>query len=357
MRAILIASFLLVSGVGPVLAQEARPSFFAIDTMASVDEVIDRNGSDSFGAFFDAVVSADFGHGFQAIVRPFVSRLSSGEWNRQIWIATVRYEHAAQRVGLRVDAGLIPSPIGLANLSLRPANNPTIAQPSSLFTALPPLEPRGVRATLLGAVYAYGLQTTVSGQHWDARAAVIDQSPLRTRRVFAQTNPPRFTNVVIGGGFTPIVGVRFGASITQGDWQRAGENPFATEDRAATIATVETEVAFRYTRLLGEWIRDQVETSTGDHVASGWYVQGQQTLSPRWFVAGRVERIASPAVLPPATAPVIVDQRLQGVEETVGYRLTTDLTLRGSHRARRTFGRPGFDHTIGFSLVWWRRWM
>ena len=357
MRAILIASFLLVSGVGPVLAQESRPSFFAIDTMASVDEVFDRNGSDTFGAFFDAVVSADFGHGFQAIVRPFVSRLSSGEWNRQIWIATVRYEHAAERVGLRVDAGLIPSPIGLANLSLRPANNPTIAQPSSLFSALPPLEPRTMRTTLLGALYAYGVQTTVSGTHWDARAAVVDHSPLRTRRVFAQTNPPRFANVVIGGGVTPMVGLRVGVSVGHGDWQREGETPLTTSNRAATIATVETEVAFRHTKLAGEWIRDTIETSSGTHVASGWYVQGQQTLTPRWFVAGRVERIDSPAVLPPATAPVIVDQQLQGVEETVGYRLTPDITLRGSHRARRGFGRPGFDHTIGVSVVWWRRWM
>ena len=357
MRAIYIAAFLLVSGAGPVLGQEAQPSFFAIDTTVAVDETVDRNGSDSFGVLLDAVVSADFGRGFQAIVRPFVSRLSSGEWNRQVWIATVRYERATEYAGLRVDAGLIPSPVGLANLSLRPANNPTIAQPSSLFSALPPLEPRGMRATLLGAVYAYGLQTTVSGTHWDARAAVIDQSPLRTRRVFAQSNPPRFANVVIGGGVTPFVGFRIGGSITRGDWQRAGENAFTTMDRGATIATVETELAFRYTKLAGEWIRDDVETSTGDHVASGWYVQGQQTLSPRWFAAGRVERISSPAVLGSAAAPVIVDQRLQGIEETIGYRLTPDLTLRASHRARRGFGRPGFDHTFAMSAVWWRRWM
>jgi hypothetical protein len=214
-----------------------------------------------------------------------------------------------------------------------------------------------MRATLLGAVYAYGLQTTASGRHWDARTAVIDTSPLRTRRVFAQTNPPRFTNVVFGGGFTPIVGLRFGASMSRGDWQRAGENALATADRAATIATVETEMSFRYTKLAGEWIRDSVETSTGTHVASGWYVQGQQTLTPRWFVAGRVERIDSPAVLGAPAAPVILDQRLDSVEETVGYRVTPDITLRGSHRARRGFGRPGFDQTIGVSVVWWRRWM
>jgi hypothetical protein len=88
-------------------------------------------------------------------------------------------------------------------------------------------------------------------------------------------------------------------------------------------------------------------------------VQGQQTLTPRWFAAGRFERISSPAALGfgDVTAPVIVDQQLQGVEETVGYRLTTEITLRASHRARRGFGRPGFDHTFAVSAVWWRRWM
>ena len=35
--------------------------------------------------------------------------------------------------------------------------------------------------------------------------AIIDTSPLRARRIFAQSNPPRFANVVVGGGITPIV--------------------------------------------------------------------------------------------------------------------------------------------------------
>jgi hypothetical protein len=358
MRATFVACLLAASWVSPALAQQARPSFFAVDTVAAIDETVDFDGNYSTGVILDAVVSADFGRGFQGIVRPFVSRLSSGEWNRQVWVAVVRYERTA-RVGLRVDAGLIPSPIGLANLTLRPHLNPTISQPSSLFTPLPPFEPRGVRATLLGAVYAYGVQTTVSSEHWDVRAAVMDTSPLRTRRVFAQTNPPRFANVVIGGGITPVVGVRFGGSITRGDWQRAGEASFVTEDRAATITTLEAELEFRHTKLAGEWIRDAFETSTADRVATGWYAQGQQTLTPRWFVAGRVEQMSSPAVfwLGNGAPPLVVDQELKGIEETVGYRVTPEFTLRASHRARRGFGRPGFDHTAALSVVWWRRWM
>lgn len=357
----LVAGWLLASAwcVPAVSAQQAHPSFLAVETSAAVDETVDSNGNDGFGVVADAVVSADVGAGFQAIVRPSVQRLNSGEWNLQIWMATVRYERPGP-VGLRVDAGLIPSPIGLANLTLRPHVNPTIAQPSSLYTPLPPLEPRGSRATLLGAVYAYGAQATVSGRSWDARAAVIDTSPLRTRRIFGDTNPPRFMNLVVGGGITPVVGVRVGGSVTRGGWQRAGESPFINADRSATIVTVESELSFRYTKLTGEWIRDELDTSTGERVATGWFVQGQQTLTPRWFVAGRLERMTAPGVFwlwGGDQRPFVVEQRLNGVEEVLGYRLTPEITLRAAHRARQGFGRPGFDHTVSVSAVWWRRWM
>ena len=234
-----------------------------------------------------------------------------------------------------------------------PHLNPTISQPSSLFTPLPSLENPGPRPNLLGAVYPFGGQVTVSGAHWDTRAALIDTSPLRRRGVFADPKPPRFANLVVGGGVTPVVGLRVGASVTHGGWQRAGESPAATSDRDATVVTVESEFSFAYTTLSGEWVRDAIATSSGTRVASGWFVQGRQTIAPRWFVAGRVERIAAPLVLPTGAQ----DQRFTSTEEILGYRLTPELTLRAGHRARRGFGRPGFDHQVGASLVWWRRWI
>jgi hypothetical protein len=339
----------------PCAAQQAQPSRIALDTVASVDEIVDGSGNDATGVTLDAVASIAFGRRFEAIVRPSVQRLGTGEWNRQIWVATLRYERPGD-VGIRVDAGLIPSPVGLANLMLRPHLNSTISLPSALFTSLPALDLRSTRTTLLGAVYAYGASATVAGAHWDARAAVVDTSPLRTRRIFAQPdqNPPRFPTVVIGGGVTPVVGVRIGASVTQTGWQKAGESPTATVDRDATIVTIESDVSFRHTRLMGEWVRDSLDTAAGDLVASGWWVQGQQTLGPRWFGAGRVERLGAPLVTPLSG---IVDQHLSSVEETVGFRLTPEITLRLSHRARRLFGRPGYDNQFGVSAVWWKRWI
>jgi hypothetical protein len=343
----------LLALTAPADAQQAEPSRIAIDTVAALDESLDTNGNFATGVVLDAVVSADLGGGFEAIVRPFVQRLGSGEWNRQVWIATIRYERRGD-IGLRIDAGLIPSPVGLANLMLRPHNNPTIALPSSLFSSLPPFQLQGSRTTVLGVLYPYGVNTTISGAQWDARVSVIDTSPLRSRRIFARANPPRFTNVVVGAGVTPIVGLRVGASVTRGGWQRAGESPIVTADHDATIVTVETDFSVRYTRIMAEWIRDTLETSTGTVVASSWFAQAQQTLTPRWFAAARLERISSPAITPLST---LVDQNLSGTEAVIGYRLTPEITLRGGHRARRGFGRSGFDHQAEVSVVWWKRWM
>jgi hypothetical protein len=141
--------------------------------------------------------------------------------------------------------------------------------------------------------------------------------------------------------------------MTHGGWMRAGESPTTTVERDATVVTLESELSFSYTKLAGEWVRDAIDTSTGTHVATGWFVQGQQTLAPRWFVAGRVERIASPLVLPTA----VQIQRLTSVEEVLGFRLTPEITVRAGHRARRGFERPGFDHQGAVSLVWWKRWI
>ena len=335
----------------PAAAQQATPSMLSVDSAASVDWTADANGNQVTGVFLDSLVRGDFGGNVQAIVRPQIQRLANtGEWNRQIWVAEMRYERPGP-IAVRVEGGYIPSPIGLANLTLRPHVNPTIAQPAELFTSIPSLEIRGPRVNLLSGIYPLGAQATVSSAHWDTRVAVIDTSPLRLRRTFGATNP-RFTNVVIGGGVTPFVGFRVGASFTHGGWLRAGESPAITADRDANLVTVETELSFRHTSLAGEWVHDALNTSLGTRNATGWYVQGAQTLSPRWFVAGRVENIAT--TLPVGLA---LEQNFDSNEETLGYRVTPEITLRVSHRMRQPFGGQRWDHLGAVSIVWYRRWM
>jgi len=304
-----IASWMIVVVLmaAPAVAQQATPSLLSIDSVASADVTADTSGNQIKGVFLDSLVTADFGKNIQAMVRPQVQRLAnSGEWNRQIWVAAMRYERPGP-VAFRVEGGYIPSPIGLANLALRPQLNPTIAVPAELFTSIPSLEIRGPRVNLLGGIYPLGAQATASAMHWDARVAVIDTSPLRIRRVFSAVNPPRFTNVVVGGGITPFVGFRVGASLTHGGWLRAGESPTISENQDATLVGVETELAFRHTSLAGEWVHDALDTSFGVRTLAGWYLQGAQTLTPRWFIAARVEGIRT--TLPVAASMHIAPSR------------------------------------------------
>ena len=114
----------------PVSAQQATLSRIAVDSVVSADSTIDGDGHAVNGVIADSLIAVNIGRGFAGLVRPFVQRLAnSGEWNRQIWIADLRWERQGA-VSVRVDAGYIPSPIGLANLTLRPHLNPTIAQPA-----------------------------------------------------------------------------------------------------------------------------------------------------------------------------------------------------------------------------------
>jgi len=337
---------------GPSFAQRlTAPAWLTLDTSADVDRAVDASGATTGGAILDAYVGARVAPGLEIVTRPWAQRQANGEWNRQIWLAAVRYEHKGP-VGVRVEGGLITSPVGLSNLQLRPHLNPTVAQPSTLFQGLPSPEPLSPRITLLGAIYPLGVSSTVSGTHWDVRGAVIDTSPVRARRTFG-TNPPRFTNVVVGGGITPIVGLRVGGSMTRGPWRAAEELPLSPSDRIATVVTVEGEWAFRYTKLQGEWTRDRLETNTGQAIESGWYFQGQQTLTARWFAAGRVERLEGPPLL---TAPQGPRQTFAGTEATAGFRITPEVTVRVSYRARRLFSQQDFSHQAMASVVWARRW-
>jgi hypothetical protein len=167
----------------------------------------------------------------------------------------------------------------------------------------------------------------------DRQHATAGASRVRTGK------PPRFANLVLGGGVTPVVGLRVGASVTHGGWRRGDEGLGGSQ--SASVVTIESEFAVRHTSVAGEWVRDRIGIAGRARVApSGWFVQGQQTLTPRWFVAGRIEQTSSPALTP---ALAYDTQRFRGVENVVGFRLTPELTLRAGHRAKEAFGRTEFD--------------
>jgi hypothetical protein len=287
-------------------------------------------------------------------VRPWARLPRTTEWDWEIYQAAVRYERGG-RVALRVDAGRIASPIGLGQMDTSPATNPTIMPHIAYFSPMLPFDPGGPRVNAIASTYPLGVAATTSTDRWDARAAIVATTPTRIDEVHLPSSPPATPTFEAGAGVAPLVGLRFGVSFARGAYLSRDERraPSASAPDA-TLVGVEGEYAFRYTKLSGEWIHSRLDARGAAFDASTWFVQGQQTLSPRWFLAGRHEGVASP--IAGSGSVFAANPVFKAIEATAGFRLTPELTLRGSYYTRQPYGRIAWDQQAGAQVVWARRW-
>jgi hypothetical protein len=134
-------------------------------------------------------------------------------------------------------------------------------------------------------------------------------------------------------------------------------------------------------------VRTTFERAGGHAVASAVTVTGVRTLAPRWFLAGRVQRLTTShrvtavegpalpvyesgygnehadgsygAAVGPPTAAAWVDRgsaRALSLETAVGYRLTPEVTLRAGYLGYRGYNDTVLEHHATCSVVWARRW-
>ena len=343
------AAWLLLSAC----TAQAQTSPIALDAMAMVD--VDRGSQVPRNsiAWFDLFASARIAGGLEFRARPVVFRRSfDGNWQTQIYELALRYERPGT-VGWRVDFGQFPSPIGLSILENRPDLNPVISQHSTLYLPVPRYEAGTPTMYLLAASYPFGGQVTASGSKWDARAAITDSSPVRVRPFFGDNRPPRMLNFVAGGGVTPRIGLRIGASFAQGTFARKSEvRDQSKGDREATVAQVEGEWSFGYTRIAGEWLWTWREAAVDEARVHGGWVEATQTLTPRIFLAARYDDQRTWWTQPDGRARV---EDYRRVETTVGYRLTRDLTLRASYLTRNGYVVFFWDDQVLASIVFAKR--
>ncbi len=228
----------LVAG-SPALAQTSR---FALDAVAAADVDAGSQVTRKSTAWFDVFGAVRLVDGLDLRARPVVFRRAfDGSWQQQLYELALRYERPGP-IGVRIDAGQFPSPLGLAILENRPDKNPVISQHSTLYLPIPRYEAGTPSTTLIGAAYPLGAKVTVSGAKWDARAAVTDSSPIRGRPFFGDNKPPRMANVVLGAGITPHIGLRLGGAVSTGNYAAESEVRDKTHgDRHARVAQVEGE--------------------------------------------------------------------------------------------------------------------
>ena len=351
-----VTCVLLLTPAARVSAQTFSLGRPAIEAVAAV--ATSSDGADDPFVFLDLATTLPLNSRLDVVVRPYARRLPGGDWDALLYQAQIRYQ---PRDGMRIDAGIITSPLGLATLELRPDLNPTVGYPFYYFARLPLFDQYSNRVQVLSGGYPLGAMLSLSGAHWDARGGVTDSTPARYRKIFAGNAPEPAPQFILGGGVTPWVGFRVGAAVARGKYRSAsdteyygGGSPYqpTLTNADALVMNVEAEWSYRYTKLSGEWVRDSFETDRSPAISRGFYAQAVQTLSARTFAAARFTRASSPV----QTAAGLARWTRSSAEISGGYRLTPELTLRAGYEASRGFGVNDWQHAAVGSVVWARRW-
>lgn len=337
------AVFLALFLPARVLAQESGTARVSADTAVSVSMF---SSNDHVAGMFDATMAIDVGKGWTGIARPWIWRRPDGTSTFEWYQLQLRYQ-SNTRLPVRLDAGVITSPLGLSTLQQRADLNPTIAPVFYYVIPLPRFDTfDGLQ--MMSAGYPLGAVVSISGARWDARGGVTDGTPARPRVQLKRHQRAAMPQLVAGGGFTPRAGMRIGAGFAHGRYR----DPSAAAPAAdATVFNLEAEYTVNHTRLSGEWVRDRFGTTTGSATARSFYLQGVQTITPRLFGAARIARLRTPPLAGgnPAT-------NFATAELTAGYRLTREVTLRSSYYRQRPYRQPTWDNQAAVSLVWAHRW-
>jgi hypothetical protein len=340
------AAVLLALAPGtPAHAQDAVLPHVSAETVASATML---SSYKHVSGMFDATVSVDAGKGLTAIARPWVWRRPDGTSTYQWYQLQLRYQ-SRTRVPIRIDAGIITSPLGLGTLQMRSDLNPTVSPVFYYVVPLPRIEVPFEGLQMMAAGYPFGAIVASSGTRWDLRAGVTDATPARPRAELKRNQRAAMPQLIVGGGVTPRAGMRIGAGFARGRYRNATAT---LPDATATVFNLEAEYAVNHTRLSGEWIRDHFGTMFGPAIARSFYIQGVQTITPRLFGATRIARVRTPPLFPPPPAPT--DRTT--AELTAGFRVTPEWTIRGGYYRERPYLATVWNNQAAFSLVWGRRW-
>jgi hypothetical protein len=352
-RGVVACFAIAIASASPALAQSSR---LALDVVAAVDGDAGSQVVREATGWFDAFGAVRLTDNLYFRARPVVFRRSfNGTWTAQMYELALRYERPGA-VGVRAEAGQFSSPVGLSILENRPDRNPVVSPHSTLYLPIPRYEAGTPTTFLLAASYPLGAKVTVSGAKWDARAAVTDSSAIRGRPFFGDAKPPRMANYTFGAGFTPHIGLRFGGAVASGAYADETEvRDRSRGDRQATLAQLEGEWSFRHTRIAGEFLWTERELAETDARVDGGWIEVTQTLTPRLFVAARYDEQWT-------TWTTAFDngehnETYRRVETVAGFRLTPELTVRGSYMTRKGYVVGFWDDQVLASIVFSKKLM
>jgi len=193
--------------------------------------------------------------------------------------------------------------------------------------------------------YPLGFELSGEAGKFDYRAAMVSLPPTHdnyTPKPTARLRP------AIGGGFTPIVGLRIGGSFSVGPYLNHSYTPDQLLNQSWT-SYHQRVVALDFAYAHG-YLETHAEAARGSYDVPGradpivgftYYGEAKYTLTPRFFVAARVERNRYPFIRGNTTAWVARLTDFVDGEAGLGYRLSKSTLVKTSIRGDRWWFAPG----------------
>lgn len=255
--------------------------------------------------------------------------------------AGVRYTASRHLV---FDAGKISSPLGeFANRRFS-TRNPLIGEPDAY-----PVQ------------YPTGAQVSGAARVVDYTVAIVD---LPFYHEGYTPDPSRSWRAVARLGITPVIGVRVGASYTQGAYLNDGFSAAQLQQKSwdsykQRVSALDLAASFGFFELNAEagWSSYDVPQHATAVDGMAYYVEGKYTLTPRLFVATRLERNDYPFIDAFGNNWVGTKTDFHNEEYGVGFRVTASTLAKASYRtdawhvnpSNSAFVLPG-GHAFAFQL-------
>ena len=289
-----------------------------------------------------------------------------------------------RRRAFDVQAGRIPPVFGAFGRRAYQADRPLIGYPlayqylTSLRTDAVPagaadllrMRGRGWRSSFpVGSPYAGPGLPLISAFNWDTgvqarwaaprvdAAVAVTTGTLSSPRL-RDDNGGKQTAARLAG--TPVVGLIVGASAARGSWL-SRDVPGATRHHAQTALGADVEYSrgrglARAELIWSRWDLPALSSPAAERRLSavGAWIEGRYRLSPRLYVAGRLDGLSFSDIRSPANAAVPWDAPVRRYELGAGYSLQRNLVVRGSLQFNQRNGAATERRTFASTQVaWW----
>lgn len=206
--------------------------------------------------------------------------------------------------------------------------------------------------------YPLGVEVSGESHRFDYRAALISLPPAHESYV---PLPAERLRPAVGVGFSPMTGLHIGGSFTAGSYLNTS---FTAAQLRSTVWSDYTQRVFAVDAAFSRgYLETHFEAARGTYEVPGramaimgytYYGEAKYTLTPRFFLAARLERNNYPFIRAFGNSWTAKLTDFVDGEAGAGYRLTAMTLLKASVRADRWWVLPGASGFLGRGDRRWR---